>query len=114
MRFKLIVALVNPDITDEVVDKAKTAGATGDVIIPARGSGVSESKLFGISIVDKTDVILFVVEEHSANRILNAMKLDCNLCEPGRGIAFLIDIERVVGLEHQIEKIKDRLKNEQL
>lgn len=114
MKFKLIMTLVNPDITEEVVATAKKAGATGDVIIPARGSGISETKVFGVSLVDKTDVVLFVVEEHSVNRILDAITKDCNLCEPGRGIAFVMSIDKVAGLDNQILKIKDRLKGEQL
>jgi nitrogen regulatory protein P-II 1 len=114
MRFKLIITLVNPEITEEVVETAKKAGATGDVIIPARGSGVSETRLFGISVIDKTDVVLFVVEEHAANRILEAVTTECKLCESGRGIGFIVSIDKVAGLESQIEKIKERLKNEQL
>lgn len=46
MRFKLIVAFVNPDMTEKVIKVAKKAGATGDVIIQARGSGIEESSFF--------------------------------------------------------------------
>jgi nitrogen regulatory protein P-II 1 len=114
MRFKLIMTMVNPDITEDVVQTAKNAGATGDVIIPARGSGVSEARFFGVSIVDKTDIILFVVEEHSANKVLDAITKECKLCESGRGIALMLSVDKVAGLENQILKIKDRLKGEQL
>ncbi len=114
MKFKLIVALVNPDITDKVIDSAKKRGATGDVIIPGRGTGATETKFFGLSIVDKTDVILFVVEEHATDRILKGFTDDCSLCEPGNGIAFVLSIDKVAGLEHQIDTIKEKLRNEQL
>ncbi len=114
MKFKLIIALVNPDISEKVIESAKKRGATGDVIIPGRGTGVNEKKVFGISLVDKTDVILFVVEEHATDKIIKGFNEDCALCEPGNGIAFVLSIDRVAGLEHQIDKIKDKLRTEQL
>lgn len=114
MKFKLIVALVNPEITEKVIESAKTRGATGDVIIPGRGTGVSEKKIFGISLVDKTDVILFVVEEHATDKIIKGFNEDCAICEPGNGIAFVLSIDRVAGLDHQINTIKDKLRNEHL
>jgi nitrogen regulatory protein PII len=114
MKFKLIMTLVEPEITNDVVATAKKAGATGNVIMPARGCGIEETKFFGISVEDKTDVVLFIVEEHSVNKIIDAITVDCKLHEPGRGVAIVLSIDKVAGLEKQIVKIKDKLKNEQL
>lgn len=40
MKFKIIMAFVKPHVTDQIVDAAKEAGATGATIIPARGTGI--------------------------------------------------------------------------
>lgn len=114
MRFKLIVSLVRPEITNEVIKAAKKAGATGDVILSGRGTGVSESSFFGITLEDRTDVILFIVEEHSVNKIMDALCLECKLTDPGRGVAIVLSIDKVTGLDRQIDKIKDKLKEERL
>lgn len=114
MKFKLVMTLVNPDITTKVIDAAKLAGATGDVVIPARGSGSNQSKFFGLAIDDKTDIVLFVVEEHVVNNVLDAINRDCRLCDPGNGIAIVLSIDKVSGLDRQIEQIKDKLKQEEL
>lgn len=114
MKFKLIVALVNPEITNEVIDTAKKSGATGNVTIPARGCGIEETKFLGIAIEDRTDVILFVVEEHSVKRILENISKETKLDEPGNGIVVVLSIDQVAGLDRQIAKIKDKLKSEQL
>jgi nitrogen regulatory protein PII len=108
------MTLVTPEITEEVVETAKKAGATGNVIVPARGSGINETKFLGISVDDKTDIIFFVVEEHSVNKILNAINNECDLRKPGNGIAIVLSIDNVVGLERQVLKIKEKLKGEQL
>ena len=114
MRFKLIMTLVNPDITNQVIDAARRAGATGDVIIPARGSGSTETKFFGVSLEDTTEIILFIVEEHIVKNVLEAIKSDCSLEDPGNGVAIVLSIDKVVGLDKQIEAIKGKLRNEQL
>ncbi len=76
MQFKLIMAFVKPNITDTVVSAMKKAGATGATIIPARGTGIHEAKsFFGLSIEDQTDIIVFLVEEHVVENMLEVIRL---------------------------------------
>jgi nitrogen regulatory protein P-II 1 len=112
MKFKLIVALVNPALTEKVVKVAKKAGATGDVIIQAKGNGLEEASFLGLSIQDKTNIILFVVEEHHVGDIIQAVSLECKLEEPGNGIMLVLSIDKVAGLSRQIKKIRQNLNNE--
>ena len=114
MRFKLIVAFIHPDITDKVIKVAKKAGATGDVIMQAKGSGIEETSFLGLSIQDKTNVILFIVEDHHVDKIIQSVSSACNLEEPGNGIMLVLSIDKVAGLSKQIKKIRENLKNEQL
>lgn len=114
MRFNLIVGFVDPSITHRVVKTAKNSGATGDVIIQGKGTGIEPSKFLGLSIQDKTDIILFVVEEHHTKKIINSVSKECNLEEPGNGIIISLNIDRVAGLSKQIKKIRENLKTEQL
>ena len=114
MRFKLIVAFIHPDITDKVIKVAKKAGATGDVIMQAKGSGIEETSFLGLSIQDKTNVILFIVEDHHVDKIIQSVSSTCNLEEPGNGIMLVLSIDKVAGLSKQIKKIRENLKNEQL
>ena len=107
MRFKLILASVKTDITDKIVDAAKEAGATGATIIPGRGTGIHEAKtFFGLSLEAQTDIIMFLVEEHIITQILEAIKKAGEFHKPGTGIAFVLPVEHVVGLESQMEKFK--------
>lgn len=107
MRFKTILATVKPDITDQVVDAAKDAGATGATIIPARGTGIREAKtFFGLSLEAQTDIILFLLEEHLVDTILTTIGEAGQFDRPGTGIAFVLPVEQVIGLESQIEAFK--------
>jgi nitrogen regulatory protein P-II 1 len=113
MQFKLIMALVKPNITDNVVDAMKSAGATGATIIPARGTGIHEAKsVFGLTIEDRTDIVVFLVEEHVVENLMNVIRKAGKFNEPGTGIAFVLPIEHVAGLESQMKKFKDQARDQ--
>ena len=114
MRFDLIVGFINPKITEDVIKTAKKSGATGDVIIQGKGSGIDESKFLGLTIQDKTDIVLFVVEEHHTSKIIDTVSEECSIDDPGNGIMIVLNIDRVAGLSKQIKKIRENLDSEQL
>ena len=106
MRFKLILASVKTDICDIVVDAGKKAGATGATIIPARGTGIREAKtFFGLSLEAQTDIIMFLIEEHLVQPVLDAVGTAGKFDKPGTGIAFVLPVEQVIGLESQLNHI---------
>jgi nitrogen regulatory protein PII len=111
MKFKVIIAIVNPEKTDKVISAAREAGATGDVVMTGRGSGSKGSKSFlGLSILDQTEVIMFLVLEQFVDAILKAIETTGQLQIPGNGIAFEMDVEKVVGVESQLARIQEKSK----
>ncbi len=115
MQFKVILASVKTDISDSVVDAGKKAGATGATIIPARGTGIHEAKtFFGLSLEAQTDIIMFLIEEHLVAPILKAVGEEGQFDKPGTGIAFVLPVEQVIGLESQIEKFKEEVRDQYL
>ncbi len=113
MRFKIILAPVKTEKTDQVVDAAKQAGATGATIILARGTGMHEAKtFFGLTLEDQTDIIMFLVEEHIVQDILDAINAVGEFSKPGTGIAFVLPVEQVIGLESQMERFKEEVRDQ--
>lgn len=113
MRFKLIIATVKTDLTDHIVDAAKEAGATGATIIPSRGTGIHEAKtFFGLTLEAQTDSVLFLLEEHLVDRVMKAIYEAGHFKKPGTGIAFVLPVDQVAGLESQIECFEKCLLNE--
>lgn len=115
MHFKLIIAFVDDDKTNDVMKAARKAGATGATIINnARGEGLTRNKTFlGLSLESQRDAILFVVEEHLARHILEDIARVGKFDEkPGTGIAVQIDVEDAVGVAHQAEKLVDKVEAE--
>ncbi len=103
MRFKVILALVNDDFQDEVIEAAKKAGATGVTILNARGEGVHDQKsFFGLAMESQKDMLLFLVEDFNSDQIMDAIYQSGKLDEQGNGIAFCWAVDRAIGLESQI------------
>ncbi len=110
MHFKLLIALVEDTKTEDVMDAARHAGATGATIITeARGEGLMEAKtFFGLTLETQRDVLLFLVEEHLSRDILETISKTGEFeSKPGTGIAFQIDVEDAVGVTHQIRELTD-------
>ncbi len=115
MHFKLIIALVEDSKTNEVVEAARNAGATGSTVInQARGEGIKKSKtFFGLNLETQRDMILLLVEEHMSRTILETIAEVGEFDEkPGTGIAFQVDVEDAVGVTHQIAKLATAVEDE--
>ncbi len=108
MHFKLIIAFVEDRKTDDVMNAAREAGATGCTVINnARGEGIKESKtFFGLTLATQRDVVLMLVEQHLSRHILEHIgevgEFDA---KPGAGIAVVVDVEDAVGVIHQAEEL---------
>ena len=115
MHFKLIIALVEDEKTDKVMQAARESGATGATVINnARGEGLAISKtFFGLSLETQRDMLLFLVEEHLSRKILEKIALVGNFeNQHGAGIAFQIDVEDAVGISQQVKSLTDVVEDE--
>lgn len=108
MHFKLLMVFVEDSKTDEIIDAAREAGATGCTVINhARGEGKKAPKsFFGLSLTTQRDVVLLLVERHLARDILEHVgevgEFDAT---PGTGVAIQIDVEDAIGIMSQAEAL---------
>lgn len=115
MKFKLIIASVPDTKTDVIVGAARAEGATGcTVMTNARGQGLKRTKTFlGLDLTGARDVVLILVEQHLARRILERIgevgELDAS---PGAGIAIQIDVEDAIGLGSQMKTLQSEIEDE--
>jgi len=115
MRFKLILAFVEDAKTEDIIDAAREAGATGCTVINhARGEGKTAPKSFlGLSLTTQRDVILMLVEEHLSRHILEHVgdvgEFDA---KPGTGVALLINVEDAVGILSQAQELVEKMEEQ--
>lgn len=113
MRFKLIVVFVEDSKTEVVAAAARASGATGCTrIYSASGEGLDKKQTFmGLTLETQRDVLLLLVEEHRARKILESIGEAGEFDEtPGTGIAFQLDVEDAIGVAHQAANIAPSLK----
>ena len=106
MHFKLIIAFVEDDKTDIVLDTARQSGAKGATVINhARGEGLIQSKtFFGLTLESPRDVLLFLVEEHLSRHILEKIAKVAQF-------AFQIDVEDAIGVMRQVEELTHEIED---
>ncbi len=102
----LIVTIVNKGNSKKIIDASKKAGAEGGTLLCGRGTGIHEhAKLFGITIEPEKEIVLTLVKREICEKVLEAIVDGSDLNKPGKGIAFVIEAEKVVGITHLLNKV---------
>ena len=115
MKMKLLVAIVDDSITEEVIEAARRAGATGATIINSvRGEGLKVEKTFlGLDLTGQRDIVLFLVVAERARAILETIDAAGGLSTSRtKGIALQLDLEDAVGLQTQIAVLREEIEDE--
>lgn len=98
MSYDLIITIVNRGFSDLVMDAARSVGASGGTILHARGTGVHEvERFFGISIQPEKEFVLILAEHEARQQIMQAIAEQAGLNSHGKGIAFSVPVDDVVG-----------------
>ena len=101
MNYELIVVIVNRGFSQLVMDAARSAGATGGTILHARGTGIHEQETFyGITVQPEKEMVFIVVEEESKRRVMQAISEGAGLNTQGKGLAFSLPVDDVLGVTH--------------
>ncbi|MBT2215750.1 PII family protein [Virgibacillus dakarensis] len=111
--YDLIVTIVNKGDSENVVDATKKAGAEGGTILNGRGTGIHEqAKLFNILIEPEKEVVLTLISRDKTSNVLKTIEKDAELNKPGKGISFVLEVEKTVGINHILNELVNKKLNE--
>jgi nitrogen regulatory protein PII len=97
----LIVSVVRKGWGSTVLEASVKAGARGGTVLFGRGAGIHEQeKIFGMSIEPEKEIVLTVVYADQVDTVLSEIVRAAELNDTGRGIAFVLPVEQVVGVAH--------------
>ncbi|MDD5681168.1 MAG: P-II family nitrogen regulator [Candidatus Omnitrophica bacterium] len=103
----LIVTIVAKGWGDTVLDASIDAGANGGTILLGRGRGIHErQKILGIDIEPEKEIVFTLTYKNNDEEILKKITQECKLDKPGKGIAFIIPVEKVAGASHILGESK--------
>jgi nitrogen regulatory protein PII len=70
-------------------------------VLFGRGAGIHEhDKIFGMSIEPEKEIVLTAVRADLVDTVLDEIVRAADLNDTGRGIAFVLPVEKVVGVAH--------------
>ena len=72
-RYELIVIVANEGRTDQVMNAARAAGATGGTVLHGKGTGSQNKKFYNVSIAAEKEVILMVAQNDRKAAIMQSV-----------------------------------------
>ena len=94
-----ITVVVDKGKAEYAIEAATQAGSRGGTIINARGSGIHEtSKLFSMDIEPEKEIVMILSEEDKTQAIVDAIRTQLKIDEPGNGIIYIQDVNETYGL----------------
>lgn len=98
--FSLVVAIVNPRYSEEVIRISEENGASGGTVSFARGASIrTKASLLGVPIEPQKEVIYVVSPREIVPDLLGKLNKACRLSEKGSGLAFALPLDAVTGLD---------------
>lgn len=103
--FYVIFTIVERGKGEAIIRATHDAGAEGATLFFGRGTGIHEHrKILGISIEPEKEIVITLIEKDKTDAILEAIVKAGKLNEPGRGRAFVVSVEKMVGALHLEQK----------
>ncbi|SCP98235.1 P-II family nitrogen regulator [Anaerobium acetethylicum] len=97
--YQAITVIVDKGKAEQVIEAAEKAGSNGGLILNARGSGIHEtSRIFAMDIEPEKEVVMLLSENEKAEAIVESIRKDLKLDEPGTGIIFTQNVNRMYGV----------------
>jgi nitrogen regulatory protein PII len=97
----VIVTIVRKGWGSTVLEASVKAGARGGTVLIGRGAGRNEQeKIFGLSIEPEKEILLTVVPSNLVDTILAEIVRAAELDDVGKGIAFVVPVDKIAGVAH--------------
>ena len=93
MNLKALYIIVNAGFSSQIVEITRECGATGATILNARGSVAKPQTILGITIDSEKEIVLSIVKEEVANKIMEAVKENAGVGTPAHGLCFYLPVE---------------------
>jgi len=99
IRNDLIIAIINHGYSDELMNVAREAGASGGTVIHARGlAHEGPIKFFGVSVQDEKEIVLILTSREKKLPIMETVSRSHGIASKAEGLIFSLPVENIMGL----------------
>jgi nitrogen regulatory protein PII len=92
---KALYVIVNAGFSDGAVEISRDCGATGATIINARGTGQQFEAPMGIAYEPEKEIIISLVTEAVADKIMAAIKERIGVNTPAHGLCYTLPVDKM-------------------
>jgi nitrogen regulatory protein PII len=92
---KALYIVVNAGFSDEAVEIARSCGAGGATIINARGTAEQLKSSLGIAYEPEKEIIISLVPESMADKIMVAIKERIGINTPSHGLCYTMPVDKM-------------------
>ena len=96
-KYELIVTVANEGRTDQVMNAARAAGATGGTVLHGKGTGSQNPKFYNVSIAAEKEVILMVAPSDRKAAIMQSVLHHAGPDSEAGAILFSLPVSEVAG-----------------
>lgn len=98
--YSMILAVVNQGFSEEVMNAARPAGASGGTVFHSRRIGSAEAMRFwGISVQQEREIVMILARKADKLPIMEAIGKRCGMKSAAHGVVFSVPVDGVVGME---------------
>jgi len=114
MKFSVLVAIVSEELEDRAIEVARKEGAGGVTILHGTGLGLKEKKtFFGLTFEGRESILMFILERKLGLKVLKALNKELELEREDHGIAFILPIEHLAGInKEELLKFQQEIEEE--
>jgi len=99
-QYSMIMAIVNQGYSEEVMDAARPAGASGGTVFHSRRAGNEESlKFWKIHVQQEREVVIILAQKEDKLAIMQAIGQKCGMQSPAQGVVMSLPVDEIAGLD---------------
>ena len=101
----LILTIINQGYSEDVMDAARKAGASGGTLIHARRVGENDQMNFlGLPIQQEQEIVFIIANRENKKDIMKAINHECGLKSEAHGVTLALPVDGSVGLEYLLNR----------
>lgn len=94
-RHSLILVVVNQGYTDQVMQTARRAGATGGTVIRARlADSEAESQFHGITLQEEKEIVAILAPDSIRDQLMNDVNTECGIRSEAQGVLCAVPVNK--------------------
>lgn len=99
-RYNMIIAIVDQGFSEEVMEAARPAGATGGSVLHCRRIGNEETMQFwGIRVQQEREIVVILARKDEKVAIMKSISQACGMQTEAHGVVVSLPVDSVAGID---------------